>query len=62
MNLILMRHGYVIANIKGDTESRMSYYSTLEKAQTTSNKSDFIELVAGYERDALKRYLSIIQP
>ncbi|MFM2284978.1 MAG: hypothetical protein RLZZ543_475, partial [Bacteroidota bacterium] len=49
------------ANIKGDTESRMSYYSTLEKAQTTGNKSDFIELVARYERDALKRYLTIIQ-
>jgi Fic family protein/DNA-binding Xre family transcriptional regulator len=62
MNLILMRHGYVIANIKGDTESRVSYYSTLEKAQTTGNKSDFIELVARYERDALKRYLSIIHP
>jgi Fic family protein len=33
MNLILLKHGYVIANIKGDASSRMGYYNALEKAQ-----------------------------
>lgn len=29
MNLILLQHGYVIANIKGDYENRMKYYNAL---------------------------------
>jgi Fic family protein len=33
MNLVLLQHGYIIANIK-DYESRMRYYQTLETAQT----------------------------
>ena len=35
MNMILLKHGYVIANIKGDYDSRMSYYSALEKHNRT---------------------------
>ena len=42
MNLILLQHGYVIANIKGDYDSRMQYYNSLETAQTTNNKEDFL--------------------
>jgi Fic family protein len=60
MNLLLLKHGYVIANIKGDAKSRMSYYNALEKAQTTTDKSDFIELVAAYELQALERYIQIL--
>ena len=60
MNLILLKHGYVIANLKGDSKSRMSYYNALEKAQTQNNKNDFIELIALVEIDSLKRYLKII--
>lgn len=44
MNLILLSHGYIIANIKGDYDTRMQYYQTLEKAQTTSDKEDFLLL------------------
>lgn len=60
MNLVLLKHGYVIANIKGDAKSRMNYYNTLEKAQTTGDKSDFIELIAAYELQALERYIKIL--
>jgi Fic family protein/predicted transcriptional regulator len=60
MNLILLQHGYVIANIKGDYDSRMQYYETLEKAQTTQNKSDFLFFIATIEKQSLERYLSII--
>jgi Fic family protein len=38
MNLVLLQHGYIIANIKGDYESRMRYYQTLETAQTKNKK------------------------
>lgn len=60
MNFILLQHGYVIANIKGDYDTRMKYYQTLETAQTTHNKEDFILFVAQIEKDCLERYLSII--
>jgi Fic family protein len=40
MNLVL-QHGYIIANIKGDYESRMRYYQTLETAQTKTTKRFF---------------------
>lgn len=60
MNLILLQNGYVIANIKGDYESRMSYYQALETAQTSGNKEDFLMFIAQTEKDSLERYLDII--
>lgn len=60
MNLILLQHGYVIANIKGDYDSRMNYYQALETAQTQNNKEEFIHFVAQIERESLERYLAII--
>lgn len=62
MNLILLKNGYVIANIKGDLESRMKYYEALENVQTTQNKEAFHQLVAQVEKDCLNRYLSILKP
>lgn len=62
MNLILLQHGYIIANIKGDYDSRMKYYQALETAQTSNNKEDFLVFIAQIEKESLERYLSIIQP
>ncbi|RTY66714.1 helix-turn-helix domain-containing protein [Flavobacterium sp. GSP27] len=60
MNLVLLQHGYIIANIKGDYESRMRYYQTLETAQTKNNKEDFLLFIAQIEKESLERYLTII--
>lgn len=60
MNLILLQNGYVIANIKGDYDTRMSYYNALETAQTKNNKEDFLLFVAQIEKESLERYLDII--
>jgi Fic family protein/DNA-binding XRE family transcriptional regulator len=60
MNLILLQHGFVIANIKGDTKSRMAYYSALEEAQTKGKKDAFFKLVASYELAALERYIKVL--
>ena len=60
MNLILLQHGYIIANIKGDYDSRMHYYRTLETAQTKNNKDDFLLFIAQIEKESLERYLTII--
>lgn len=60
MNLILLQHGYIIANIKGDYDSRTQYYQALETAQTKNNKEDFLLFIAQMEKESLERYLSII--
>ena len=60
MNLILLQNGFVIANIKGDFESRMGYYQSLEMAQTKNKKEDFLMFVAEIEKQSLERYLKII--
>ena len=60
MNVILLQHGYVIANIKGDHVSRSNYYSALEKVQVQQEKDDFIRLVVETEKACLERYLSIL--
>lgn len=62
MNLILLRHGYVIANIKGDYATRMSYYESLESVQTNRSTEDFCLFAAKVEKECLERYLSIIAP
>lgn len=60
MNLILLKHGYVIANIKGDNSTRMKYYETLEMAQADQNKTSFFEFIANVELEGIKRYLTIL--
>lgn len=60
MNLILLQNGYVIANIKGDYDTRMKYYNALETAQNKNNKDDFLLFVAQNEKESLTRYLEII--
>jgi Fic family protein len=60
MNLLLIKHGYVIANIKGEAASRMNYYNALELVQTQKSKHDFLLLIAQTELEAINRYLNII--
>ncbi len=60
MNLILLQHGYVIANIKGDYDPRMKYYNSLETAQTKNTKEDFLLFIAQIEKESLERYIEII--
>lgn len=60
MNLILLQHGYVIANIKGDYDNRMKYYTALEIAQTNGNKENFLLFIAQIEKESLERYINII--
>lgn len=60
MNLILLSNGYVIANIKGDYETRMNYYNTLEEAQTSDSKNSFFQFIADVEIECLERYLKIL--
>lgn len=58
MNLILLQHGYPIANISAD--QRIAYYNALEKAQVENDTSDFHLLVAKVEKTSLVKYLQMV--
>jgi Fic family protein len=60
MNLILLANGYVIANIKGDLDTRLKYYNALETVQVNNSKDKFLELVAETELEAIKYYYEIL--
>ncbi|SDY03112.1 Fic family protein [Flavobacterium degerlachei] len=60
MNLVLLQNGYLIANIKGDSETRMQYYQKLENALTGKNKEDFILFIAQIEKENIARYITFL--
>jgi len=62
MNLILLQHGFPLAIISGDYESRMAYYDALEKVQTENDKQSFILSIAQKVLFALERYINILNP
>jgi Fic family protein len=60
MNFILLQHGYVIANIKGDVTSRMAYYDALEKVQLQQSNTAFVQFITKAEIAALTQYINIL--
>lgn len=60
MNLILLQHGFPLAIIGGDYESRMAYYDALERVQTEDDKQSFILLIAEKVLFALERYINTL--
>lgn len=58
LNLELMKDGYPPVIIK--VENRLSYYEALDKARTTQDYGDFIQLVAAEVNDSLDLYLSVM--
>lgn len=59
MNLILLQNGFPIAILKGDTDSRLKYYSALETAQTQNNKQPFIGLISDNVRETMERIVKV---
>jgi Fic family protein len=60
MNLELLRNGYPIAILKGGNDDRLAYYTSLQTAQVEGDKLPFIALVADTVKQALVRYLEIL--
>lgn len=58
MNLILMQHGYPIANIKGELENRLRYYNALETAPE-DQKNAFYQLIAETVIQSLKEHIEL---
>jgi hypothetical protein len=50
MNGILLQHGYLIAKIKADEDTRELYYKILKKASIKENKEDLIRFIANSEK------------
>lgn len=55
MNLILIGAGYPIANIPGDSKSRLRYFEALEKARSSESNPSFNLFIAKTELACLKR-------
>lgn len=60
MNLILLNHGYTTAILKGDSESRMKYYRSLEAVQVQGDPLPFYHLVAETVEESLNAHLSMV--
>ncbi len=58
LNLELMKNGYPAVVIRD--ENRLKYYAALDKAHTTGDNSDFIDLVKDELNRSLDLYLSLI--
>ena len=58
LNLELMKNGYPPIVIR--TENRFKYYSALDKAHTTGESKDFIEIVKEEVNKTLEIYLKLI--
>lgn len=61
MNLVLMQHGFPIANISGERQNRLAYYSSLEKAQVKNDKTKFYDFVCHAVLHSLKEYLKLVK-
>lgn len=58
LNLELMKDGFPPVIIK--VENRLAYYEALDKAHTTEDYDDFIQLVAKEVEDSLDLYISVL--
>ncbi len=60
MNFILLRAGFPIANISGDTTKRNDYYDSLNASHLEHNDEPFRLLVAQYVHLSLFKYLAMV--
>ena len=61
MNLILLKHGYPIAILKGDAENRLKYYTALETASIKKDLTPFKNLIAEVVTQTLKKIISTVK-
>ncbi|MGE0931449.1 Fic family protein [Peijinzhouia sedimentorum] len=59
MNMLLLKNGFTIANLKGDFDSRMTYYKALENVQLNNNPEPFYNLVIDAVTSSLQRHLEL---
>lgn len=60
MNFILLKNGFTIAILKGDLDSRMAYYRSLEEVQINNNPEPFYEMITSKVEESLSEHLSMV--
>lgn len=61
MNLVLLQSGFPIAIIHGDMDTRLAYYTALEKCNMEGDKTDFYQLIAQTVIASQQRLLTLIE-
>jgi Fic family protein len=59
MNMLLLKGGYTLANLKGDSESRLRYYKALESVQIHNDPEPFYHLVMDCVESSLLEHLDL---
>lgn len=60
MNLHLMRHGYPLCIIRGETHSRLSYYQHLDDARTGESTQPFVFFIADILLENSRRLATLL--
>ena len=61
MNLLLLRAGYPLANIPGDTPSRLGYYDALETCNLGGSREGFHRLIAEHVLSSANKLLGLME-
>jgi len=61
MNLLLLRAGYPLANIPGDTASRLEYYDALESCNLGGSREGFHRLIAGHVLSSAEKLVKLVE-
>jgi len=60
MNFVLLQHGYLIANIKAENESRNRYFQSLKESISKENNDAFTLYLAQIEKESLENNIRTI--
>lgn len=60
MNLLLIKNGYPVANILGESESRVAYCDALEKSHIDGDSRDFQKIILNGVKQAFFNYLDMV--
>lgn len=60
MNLILLRHGYTLTSLKGDSITRLKYYQALENVQLNNDPTMFYRLIMDAASRSLREHLDAV--
>ncbi len=61
MNLVLLKNGYTMANLKGNISNRMDYYAALQAVQIDHESESFYRLITDVVLHSLQEHLSMVQ-
>ncbi len=61
MNLVLLKNGYTMANLKGNISNRMDYYAALQAVQIDHESESFYRLITNVVLHSLQEHVTMVQ-